>query len=228
VKRVACFCFVTALLIGDTGTSIRPNASDYDAHQSIREATIAASILPAAQAARLFSSAVSKKYTVVEIAVYPQNSRGFDVAAIDFALKSSPDDRIYALTPEQVAWQGKRAPDPPLGGVTNSVHVATEAGIAVGTRTNPSTGRTDHGVATYGGVEVDNRPQSNPPQQSGAADSTYVLEGKLRGLELQEGQTTRPVSGYLYFAGPRKQKPAALVLEYSRSGERALLSLPNK
>ena len=231
VKRIACFCFVSVMLAGDTGTSVRPNASDYDAHQSIREATIGASLLPAAQVARLFSSAVSKKYTVVEIAVYPRSAQGFDVAAIDFALKIGPDDRIYALTPEQVAWQGKRASDPPnpsLGGVANGVHVTTEAGIAVGTRTNPSTGRTDHGVATYGGVEVDNRPQPNPPSQSGAADSTYVVEGKLRGLQLQEGQTTRPISGYLYFAGPRKQKTAALVLEYSRSGERAVLSLPNK
>ncbi len=219
MKRIACFCFVTVVLTGDTGTSVRPNAADYDAHQTIREAVIAASILPAAQVARLFSSAVGKKYTVVEIAIYPQssvqNSGGFDVVALDFALKTGPDDRIYSVTPEQVAWQGKRAPDPSNPSLTG-VHMTTEAGIAVGTRTDPVTGRTDHGVATYGGVEVDNRPQS------------YVLEGKLRGLELQEGQTTRPVSGYLYFAGPKKQKTAALVLEYSRSGERASLSLPAK
>jgi hypothetical protein len=234
VKRIACFYFVTviltsvaALLAGDTGTSVRPNASDYDAQQTIRDATIAASILPAAQVARLFSTAVARKYTVVEIAVYPQSGRGFDVAAIDFALKTGPDDRIYALTAEQVAWQGKRAPDPSNPSLSG-IRVVTEAGIAVGTRTNATTGRTEHGVATYGGVEVDNRPQSNPPPQSGANDSTYVLEGKLRGLELQEGQTTRPVSGYLYFAGPKKQKTTPPILEYSRSGERALLSLPNK
>jgi hypothetical protein len=231
VKRIACFCFVTVLLTGDTGTAIRPNASDYDAHQTIREAIIAASILPAAQVARLFSSAVGKKYRVVEIAIYPQSSGGFNVVGLDFALKTGPDDRIYSVTPEQVAWQGKRAPgpsNPPLSGGLGGIHVTTEAGIAVGTRTDPATGRTDHGVATYGGVEMDNRPQSNPSPQSGSADSTYVLEGKLRGLELQEGQTTRPVSGYLYFAGLKKQKTAALVLEYSRSGERASLSLPTK
>jgi hypothetical protein len=231
VKRIAWFCFVTVVLVGDTGTSVRPNASDYDAHQTIREATMAASILPAAQVARIFSSAVGKKYTVVEIAVYPQSSRGFEVAALDFALKTSPDDRIYSVTPEQVAWQGKRAPnpsDPSSSGGLGGIHVTTEAGIAVGTRTNPTTGKTEHGVATYEGVAVDNRPRSSPPPQSTSTDSTYVLEGKLRGLELQEGQTTRPISGYLYFPGPKKQKTAALVLEYSRSGERALLSLPNK
>ena len=231
MKRIACFCFITVLLTGDTGTSVRPNASDYDAHQTIREAIIAASILPATQVSRLFSNAVGKKYTVVEIAVYPQsspqNSGGFDVVALDFALKTGPDDRVYAVTPEQVAWQGKRAPDPSNPSMTG-VHVVTEAGIAVGTRTNPATGRTEHGIATYAGVEVDDRPQSNPQPQSGSADSTYVLEGKLRGLELQEGQTTRPISGYLYFAGPKKQKTTPLVLEYSRSGERALLSLPDK
>lgn len=229
MKRIACFCFITLTLTGDTGTSVRPNASDYDAHQTIREAAIGARILPAADAARVFSSAVGKKYTVIEIAIYPQDSRGFDVAAIDFALKTGPDDRIYPLTPNQVAWQGKRAPDsptPPLGGV----HVGTEAGIAVGTRTNPATGRTEHGVAAYAGVEVDNRPQSSSPPQSGSSpsgsnDSTYVLEGKLHGLGLQEGPTTRPVSGYLYFAHPKKQKTTPLALEYSRSGERVSLSL---
>jgi hypothetical protein len=62
---------------------------------------------------------------------------------------------------------------------------------------------------------------------SGSDDQTYVIEGKLRGLQLQEGQTTRPVSGYLYFATSKKQKAAPFVLEYSRSGERALLNLPN-
>jgi hypothetical protein len=232
VKRIACFCFVALALTGDTGTSVLPNASDYDAHQTIQGAPFGASILPAAQVARVFSSAVSKKYTVVEIAIYPQSNRGFEVVALDFALKTGPDDRVYAVTPEQVAWQGKRAPAPSNPSL-NGVHVVTEAGVAIGTRANPTTGRTEHGIATYGGVEVDNRPQSVPPpqsgpNQSGSNDNTYVLEGKLRGLELQEGPTTRPVSGYLYFAGPKKQKTTPLVLEYSRSGQRVLLSLPNK
>jgi hypothetical protein len=228
VKRIASFCLLTGLLAGDTGTSVRASASDYDAHQTIRDASIAASLLSPAETARIFGSAVSKNFTVVEIAVYPANGHTIDVTVLDFALKTTPDDRIFAVAPEEVAWHGKRQPassNPSL----SRVNVITEAGVAVGTRTNPATGRTEHGVATYGGVAVDNRPQSMPPSQSSSGDSTYVLEGKLRGLELQEGQTTRPISGYLYFAASqKKQKAAPLVLEYSRSGERALLNLPNK
>jgi len=228
VKRFGCLCIFAALLAGDTGTSVRPAPSDYDAHQTIRDATIAAGALPGAQAARVFSNALNKNFVVVEIAVYPENGRTFDVTAIDFAIKTAPGDRIYAATPEQVAWYRKRSPDQTSssGTSSNGVHVVTEVGVIVGSHTNPVTGKTEHGVATYGGVGVDNRPVPNPPTPSGSADNTYVLEGKLRGLELQEGQTARPVSGYLYFEVPKKLKTDPLLLEYSRSGERALLNLP--
>lgn len=229
MKRVVCYGLFALVLAADTGTSVRSAASDYEAHQAIANATIAASLLSRAQAAKIFSGAVGKNFITVEIAVYPANGRTFDLSALDFALKNGHDDTLFAVAPEEVAWHGKRRPDASFpNGPLSGVHVVTEAGIGVGTRSNPATGQTSHGVTAYAGAEVDNRAQPNPPAQSNSADSTYVLEGKLRGLGLQEGQITRPISGYLYFAGSRKQRNTPRVLEYSRSGERALLTLPDK
>jgi hypothetical protein len=228
VKRI-CIGLLAIMAAADTGTPTRPNPADYQAHQSIRYATIAASRLPPAQTAKIFSPAVSRNFIVVEIAIYPESGRTFELLALDFALKNSSDDRIYAVAPEEAAWHGRKPPSQPgPSGIPSSpVSVISDVEVGIGTRTNPATGRSEHGVATYGGVEVTNRPPAGmSPGGSSSADSTWVLEGKLRGLELQEGQTTRPVSGYLYFPMPKKQKNSPLVLEYSRSGERAFLTLP--
>src|SRR5215472_12556305 len=227
MKRVLWLCAAGALALADTGTSIRPSPSDYSSHESVRYATIAANYMTPSQVATVFSGAVSKNFAVVEIAVFPEQGRTFDLEALDFALKTESGDRLFAVTPEEAAWHGKKQPSSsaPPSDPTRGVNVITEAGVGYGTRTNPVTGRTDHGVATYGGVGVDNRPAPPMPSQTSSADATYALEGKLRGLELQEGQTTRPVSGYLYFPLSRKPKNGPLILEYSRSGERAALTL---
>ena len=226
MKRIACFCFLAVLAAADTGTSVRPGPSDYDTHQTIKDAAIAASLLSAAEAAKIFSAAVSRNFIVIEIAVYPENGSTFDLQAVDFALKIAADNRVYALTPEEVAWHGRKPPDPQSNASLGAVQVTGGAGVGFGSQTNPATGRTTHGVYTYEGVGVTNRPQPASPPQSGSADSTYVLEGRLRGLQLQEGRTARPVAGYLYYPAVKKPRKAPLLLEYSRSGERALLTLP--
>jgi hypothetical protein len=224
VKRFFSFCVATVLAAADTGTPVRPTAADYDARQSLRDATIAATLLTPAQTARNFSRDVSRNFAVVEIAIFPESGRTVDLLTLDFALRVSPDSTNFASTPEEVAWHGKRAPSHSRSSL--GVNVIAEAGIAIGTGTNPSTGRTDHGVSAYGGVGVDNRPQPVSGQTNTAVDNTYALEGKLRGLELQEGQITRPASGYLYFPVPKKHGNVAPVLEYSRNGERTKLTLP--
>ena len=232
VKRLACLCFLATIAAahadtgGDTGTTARSSPADYDAQQKIPGATIAASLISPANAAKVFSSATSKNFLIVEVAVFPESGRTFDLEILDFALKTA-DDRALAVTAEEVAWYGKQRPNSSAPGIgpAGDIHVTSEAGIAVGTRTNPVTGKTEHGVATYEGVAVDNRPRNDPPR-SNTADSTYVLEGKLRGLEVQEGQTARPISGYLYFPAPKKHKSTNIALEYSRGGDRATLALP--
>jgi hypothetical protein len=227
MKRALWLCAAGVLALADTGTPTRSSPSDYSAHESVRYATIAANYLTTSQVTTVFSNTVSKNFAVVEIAVFPEPGRTFDLEALDFALKTEAGDRLYAVTPEEAAWHGKKPPSSsaPPSDATRGVNVITEAGVGYGTRTNPVTGKTDHEVVTFGGVGVDNRPAPPMPSQTSSADATYQLEGKLRGLELQEGQTTRPVSGYLYFPLSRKPKNGPLILEYSRSGERAALTL---
>lgn len=222
MKRLAWIGVIAAAAIADTGTAVKSGPSEYQAHEALQGAVIAASILPADQVAKIFSSAVSKNFVVVDMAVFPERGRTFDVSAIDFSLNTS-----LAATASEVAWHGKKQPslDPRIPS-SQPVNVTTEVGVAVGSRTDPVTGRTQHGVGTYGGVAVDNYPRpAAPASTSSSADNTYVIEGKLRGYELQDGPASAPISGYLYFPIVRKHKGDALVLEYSRSGERARLTL---
>jgi hypothetical protein len=204
------------------GVPARPDAADYAAHQILPEGTLATVLLPADQVARIFSRDVSKRYLVVEVAAYPVHGGAPDLLILDFDLKDG-DARSYPLTPMEVAWRGKRPPNP---SVTSRIpHVGGELGVGYGTRTNPATGRTARTVDTWGAVGVDNRPAAPSPSATGSADRTWQLEGRLQSLELPEGPSTRPVAGYLYFpALTGKQKNIRLTLEYAHGGER--LSLP--
>jgi hypothetical protein len=220
VKRFVWLCLVAAAVAN--GIPFRSNPADYDAHQATSDATIAATLLTPDQAANIFSSDVKKAFAVVEVAVYPENGRSIDLVALDFSLRSSVGNMSFAATPGEVAWHGKKSPDP--GRSTSAVNVTGEVGVAIGTRTDPVTGRTDHGVATWGGAQVDNNPRPMPPPST-STDKTYALEGKLRALELPQGPTSWPVAGYLYFPLAKKERTAPPVLEYSANGERASLPL---
>ena len=207
--------------LADTGTAVKTGPAEYQAHDAVRGAVIAASVLAPDQAARIFSGAVSKNFVVVDVAVFPESGHAFDISAIDFSLNTS-----FPATAGEVAWHGKKQPDAdPRIPASRPVNVSAEAGIAVGSRTDPATGRTQHGVGGYGGVGVDNYPRPAAPASTSSADTTYAMEGKLRGYELQDGPASAPISGYLYFPVDKKHKGDAPVLEYSRSGERARLTL---
>jgi hypothetical protein len=228
VKAIACWCLIVAAAAADTGTTTRPGPSDYDAHAKVAGAEIAASRMSAAEVTKLFSAAVARNFVVIEVAVFPEAGRTFDVQILDFDLKPGSGDRLYALTPEEVAWHGKKQPNTSSAprGLDPNIRVIGEAGIAVGSRTDPSTGRQVHGVGTYESVGVTNMPQPTAPRSQPSGTDTYAIEGKLRGWELQEGPAVRPISGYLYFPASKKDKNLPLTLEYSRSGERAVLGLP--
>ena len=222
MKRFAWVGVIAAVAVADTGTAVKSSPSEYQAHEAVRGAVLAASVIAPDQVARIFSSAVSKNFVVVDLAVFPENGRSVDLSSIDFSLNTN-----LASTPAEVAWHGKKQPslDPRIPS-SRPVNVTTEVGVAVASGTNPATGRTQHGVGTYEGVAVDNYPRpAAPPPSSSSTDNTYVLEGKLRGYELQEGPTSAPISGYLYFPLDKKRKGDVPVLEYSRSGERARLTL---
>ena len=60
------------VLAGGQGVAPRANTSDYDAQQSFADGTLAASVVPAKQIEKLFSSRIAKDFIVVEGAVHGQ------------------------------------------------------------------------------------------------------------------------------------------------------------
>jgi hypothetical protein len=215
----------TITVFSDTGFTPRPDPSDYQAHQETKGGTIAASVLSPGQVAKIFSRDVSRKYAVVEVAVYPRTGQTVEISAVDFMLKTNAEERSLPASPGEVA--GIRRTQQPSGpGLP--VHVVAEAGVGYGTRTNPVTGQREHGWDTYSAVGVDNRPQPDP-RPSTSNSGPWILEGKLRSLELPEGQTSRPVAGYLYFPVRRiKNNKMDISLEYSTRDDRAILAFPAK
>jgi hypothetical protein len=202
----------------------RSSVADYPAH----DAPLGAAIVPASQVSKVFTSAIAKDYVVVEVAVFPENASSVDLAALDFALNFDADSRGYPATPEEAAWHGRQPPTI----MSQGPRVVSEVGVSVGTRTDPVTGRAEHGAATYGGIGVDNRPLSPTTAPPGTpADDPNAVEGRLRRMAFPADWADRPIAGYLYFpkaASPKNSVKKATSLEYSWGGLRKVLPLPLK
>jgi hypothetical protein len=212
---------LAAVAFAQMGVPPRLANTDYPAHSGL----LGAGIVPVSQVAKVFSSLIGKDYVVVEVAVYPVTGQSVDLQALDFALNDGSGARSYPATPEEAVWHGRK---PVTSSASQGPHVVGEAGVLVGTHTDPYTGRQTHGVATYGGVGVDNRPLP-PAAQPGPADDPYAIEGRLRRMAFPGGQTDRAVAGYLYFPkGSKRPKGGAYGLEYSQGSERKELVLALK
>lgn len=203
----------------DTGISPRPNAADYPVHDKAKTAMLAAAVVQSDQVKRLFSADVAKHYIVVEVAIYPEDGRSFEVDRLDFALKSG-DRVIRASRPPDVAspWKERNGP---IG--NRGPTVETETGVMIGHGTDPATGRPRTDVATWEGVGVSNYP-NNPPPPQGNPDQA-IIEAKVRKMALPLGPTSSPVAGYLYFAQD-KRKHDSLTLKYSSDNVSVDLNLP--
>jgi len=164
VRRLILLLALTCAAGAQIGVPPRPACSDYPAHHG----PAGAAIVPGSQVAKVFSSSTAHDYVVVEFALCPAAGLSIDLASLDFALNDGADSRSYAATPEEAAWHGKKPP----GATSSGPDVVAEADVMVGSRIDPTTGRSEHGVATYGGVGVDNRPAPPSPPPAPADDPT--------------------------------------------------------
>jgi hypothetical protein len=206
---------------GPAGVTPRPRASDYPVHQSTPGATIAAAIVPADQAGKMFSPETAKQYIIVEVAVYPESGATVDLKPLLFTLKVG--NRFSNAEQPADVWAG---PDrrPALGG--ESTAVTAESGVAYGRTTGPQ-GRSTQNLETYSGVAVSNAPAA--PVPSSSSPDPAVVADKVWNKALPEGQTAQPVAGYVYFPQyAKKRKSDAVELSYSDSGVSATLLFPNK
>jgi hypothetical protein len=212
---------VASLAAGDdAGVIPRAKPTDYPVHGNAKAAELAAVVVAPEQVKRLFSADISKHYIVVEVAVYPESGRSFDVDLFDFELRSG-DRSIRPSRPRDVAspWPERKYP---LDG--RGPNVTTETGVIVGHGTDPVTGRPRTDVSTWEGVGVSNYPNNPPPPPQGNPDQG-AIEAQVRRMALPLGPTSAPVAGYLYFAQD-KRKRDALTLKYSTDDESVDLNLP--
>lgn len=204
---------------GPAGVTPRPRASDYPVRQNTQTATIAAAIVPADQAAKMFSPEIAKQYIIVEVAVYPESGATVDLKPLLFTLKVG--DRFSNAEQPADVWA---APDhrPVLG--SQSTAVTAETGVAYGRTTGPE-GRSTQNLETYSGVAVGPAPPGPP---NSGPDPAAVAD-KIWNKALPEGQTAQPVAGYVYFPQyAKKRKSDAVQLSYSDNGVSATLLFPNK
>jgi hypothetical protein len=217
---------VTLASASDTGTHPRPSSADYPVSRVAQSATIAAVLVAPDQVKRIFPAEVSKKYVVVEVAIYPQAGEVVDVKSLDFGLQFGPDVVRYPATPQDIAaaWREKSVPLTP----SRPVNVTAESGVTYGTGTDPNTGQRTRGWSTYEGVGVGTgKPPDAPPPPPGYDPN--VIEAVAREKALPQGKTGDAVAGYLYFPLPaKKHKGAALELRYSKDGASVTLPLPVK
>jgi hypothetical protein len=215
---------ISALALAGDGRTPRSSSSDYPVHEDTKTATIAAVRVPPEQLNKNFPSDFSKKYVVVEVAIYPK-AGAIDLVSADFVLRL-PDSETHPDTAEEVAgmWRprGSGPTAPELG---SKVHVTGETGVIMQQGTDPNTGRKTSGVGTYEGVGVNNYPNQTPPSSSGHSNADADrMEAQLDKWSLPQGKTSVPVAGYLYF--PVKKNKGALELQYTHEDSSANLKLP--
>ncbi len=218
---------IAALAWGGDGRTPRSSSSDYPVHQDAGSATIAAVRVSPEQLNKTLPADFSKRYVVLEVAIYPKDGATVDVVQMDFVLKLA-DGESHPDTAEEVAglWRPHtNGPHPdPLGG---KVHVTTETGVIMQSGTDPNTGRRTNGVGTYEGVGVSNYPTAgSAPASRSSNDNADRMEAQLDKWSLPEGKTTSPVAGYLYFPVSAKRSKGALELEYTHDSSSANLKLP--
>jgi hypothetical protein len=226
VRQILCSgLLVAALASGGDGRTPRSSSSDYPVHEETAAATIAAVRVPAEQLNKNFPADFSKKYVVVEVAIYPK-AGAVDVVAADFVLKLA-DGESHPDTAEEVAgiWRPHTKAHPDVTG--NGPHVTTETGVILANGTDPATGRRTTGTGTYESVGVSNYPNRQPqyPTSSSNGDADR-MEAQLNKWALPEGKTASPVAGYLYFPASAKRSKGPLELQYTHEGSSANLKLP--
>lgn len=212
--------------MGGDGRTPRSSSSDYPVHQETKGATIAAVRISPEQLNKTFPTDFSKKYVVVEVAIYP-SAGAVDVVANDFVLRFA-DGESHPDTAEEIAglWRSHSTahPDP-----TSRTHVTTDTGVIMATGTDPNTGRRVNGVGTYERVGVSGGDDGNRPVQYPAGSTTVDadrMEAQLDKWALPEGKTASPVAGYVYFPVSAKRSKGALELQYSHDGSSVSLKLP--
>lgn len=194
---------------GPRGTVPRESADKYQAHAVQDGTSMGATLLKPSQVKKAFSSDLNHCCIAVEVALFPRADGLLTVSLNDFALRETGKDiATKPSSAEVVAGKVYRntQPDHPSekGDHNVTIYPTTSIGYETG-GFDPVTGQRRGGVVTSAGVGVGVGGSRQPvPASSDADRRTMELELQEKGLP--EGNTSSPVSGYLYFSMPEKSK----------------------
>jgi hypothetical protein len=217
MMRLSPVFFGVALLAhaSDQGLPPRPGPTDYPARTATDFAAFAAEVMPARLIERTFTSDIAKNYIVVEVAIYPQNGKTFEVDWLNFGLKAG-GTVVRPEKPRDVAepWQGNtRVPDKP-------VTVITDTGVTIAHTSDPVYGKRTS-VGTYESVGVTNDPRAaSSPTPRDPGPDPQIVEKRIAESMLPKGPSDVPIAGYLFFpkSNSKRKKSAAMELHWSRPG----------
>ncbi|HEY1185970.1 MAG TPA: hypothetical protein VGE89_17380 [Bryobacteraceae bacterium] len=226
MKRVLSMPLVAALAIAGTGLAPRGGPSDYAAHASAGQLTVAATTVSTDQVKKIFRARIDQAgYIVFEVALYPEPGSEANVYLGDFALCLGPDGTtVRAAEPGVIA--AATIPDPAFGQpkLQNDANIATSTSSGHGTADIGPKG----GVSASQGIGVNTYPDSPPPPNAAAkAAARDRLDQSLTSRQLPTGRITEPVAGYLYFPKPPgRARNNGFELSWSGESGQAKLTVP--
>jgi hypothetical protein len=197
---------------GLRGTAPRMSADRYHSHAQLDGVSVGAEILTSKQVGQSFASDLNRCCIVVEFAFYPKKGEPLVLSLDDFALFISGGE--MATKPESAAVVAAQLQKDAGSGLPVLVHASAAAGY------ESQSSKAHVYTAAQVGVDVNN--SNSLPRLIDPA----IMEEELSKKGLPEGQAAVPVSGYLYFSIPKRDKNAKYQLEYNLNGEKLILPLP--
>jgi hypothetical protein len=216
----AVLLMTCATFAGPKGTVPRTSADLYPVHAQADGVSVGVKVLKRDEARKTFVSDVNRCCVVLEIAVYPDNSKPAEISLDHFALRATAAaTATKASSPKVVAasLQKNAAGDRDI-----AVYPTTGIGYSTGNVYDPATGtRRGGGLYTQAGVGV----AIGGPGGPGVSDKDRsVMETELSDKGLPEGTTSSAVAGYVYFPVSPKKK-ADYQLEYTYNGSKIVLPI---
>jgi hypothetical protein len=214
---------LSSLALAQNPPAPRPSAKDYQSSQTESQYSVGAKLLSKTQIQNSFATPLAGRYVVVEVGFYPADGKIIDLQRSNFALLASDGTSSVApVTPEEIASILQKRPG-------SSRDVTLYPGANVGYQSYPvytPNGNTRQvGGPVYGaglGVGVG---KSTSPATTDSDRKT--METELSDKQLQSGEVSKPVAGYLYFPIASKDK-LSYQLEYRSTDTTSKLTLSEK
>jgi hypothetical protein len=178
------------------GTAPRSSAAEYPVHAEQDGVNVGARLLTASEVRKTFVSDLNRCCVVVELAVFPKAGTSMVVSADDLTLQVAGSQRV-AKTSSATVVSAVLQKDAQQGRDV-SVVPAVNVGYQSGPVYDPTTG-TARGGGVYTGAGVGVGIGQRGGQPGASEKDRSVIETELTEKGLPEGESTRPVAGYVYF-----------------------------